>query len=354
MGGLCQVGLHIQHISRHLCHTHFQLICIERQILLCKGSPDERHDLCACADIVGAECISARAIRNTGFHSPQNCVSVIGCRNIHKRICSVRCGLVIRTPQERYDLRTGAGSIRLKRCSRCAGGNSVFHGPQNCLLIIAAFFYVRKRCRMRLRRGASGCAPEERHSLRTAASTIRIKRRCGCTCRNTVLYRPFHSLCIVAVCIHINERILIPILAGRLCRSDCRSMRSIADFLKGGLNRMVCRHIFKGIRADRADIIAIDQNRGNLIAAVRSNCKCLAFSLLDSDSSNRRDAAVATSGCCDLVGFLLIAAIDNTERCRNRMVCSYIFKRMHIATMHSSSKTLPIALAYPYFSVRKP
>ena len=81
---------------------------------ICLGcARQERYAVCSRADGAGCKRCIARAIGNTVLNCPCNCLSVVRvCRNIAKCTQLLRLGRTCRTPQEGYNLRSGAGSVR--------------------------------------------------------------------------------------------------------------------------------------------------------------------------------------------------------------------------------------------------
>lgn len=169
----------------------------------------ECHDLCARAGILRAEFRRAHTVRNAVLHGPQNGAAVIrASAHVGKRIARAgRRGLALVAPEERDDLRTGAGIVRAKLCRAHTIRDAVLDSPQNGLVIVLPSLDVGKWVGTARRLRLPGRAPQECHDLRTCATLLGTERRGRGAVRNAAADRPV-------------DRIMRPVSAHRHVRED--------------------------------------------------------------------------------------------------------------------------------------
>ena len=115
------------------------IVCIGRYIGESRATADrrtacrtvqERCALCSRADGAGCKRCIARALGNAILNRPRNCLGVVCiCRNIREAAQRLRLRRTCRTPQEGYDLRSGAGSVRSKQRVAHTSGNALVLPP---------------------------------------------------------------------------------------------------------------------------------------------------------------------------------------------------------------------------------
>ena len=102
---------------------------------------------------------------------------------------SYRLLILICAEQERDDLRSGAGGVRVKSAAAYAGRDAVFHRPCNCLCIVSVRRNIHKRAHaLGLRRTCR--APQEGDRLRSGARCIRAEQVVSGTAGNAVFHCP--------------------------------------------------------------------------------------------------------------------------------------------------------------------
>ena len=97
--------------------------------------------------------------------------------------------VLICAEQERDDLRSGAGGVRVKSAAAYAGRDAVFHRPCNCLCIVSVRRNIHKRAHaLGFRRTCR--APQEGDRLRSGARCIRAEQVVSGTAGNAVFHCP--------------------------------------------------------------------------------------------------------------------------------------------------------------------
>ena len=147
----------------------------DRPYLLCVGSPKEGHDLRTDAVIIRAEQTTANAGRHTVSRRPGDRVGIIAVgRNVAELRLAVRLGAQ-RAGEERHRLRSRAGGVG-RECSLAgAGGDAVLNVPRDRLGVLAACRHIGHAGDAALRRGRACGAPQERDDLRAGAGLVRSK-----------------------------------------------------------------------------------------------------------------------------------------------------------------------------------
>ena len=93
--------------------------------------------MCSRADGAGCKRCIARALGNAVLNRPRNCLGVVCiCRNIREAAQRLRFRRTRRTPQEGYNLRSGAGSVRSEQRVAHAAGNTLLRRPEDCVIVI--------------------------------------------------------------------------------------------------------------------------------------------------------------------------------------------------------------------------
>ena len=106
------------------------LFCDCLFVLIC--AEQERDDLRSGAGGVRVKSAAAYAGRDAVFHRPCNCLCIVSVRrNIHKRAHALGFRRTCRAPQEGDRLRSGARCIRAEQVVSGTAGNAVFHCPGN-------------------------------------------------------------------------------------------------------------------------------------------------------------------------------------------------------------------------------
>lgn len=128
---------------------------------LVECSIEEGHSLSTGAGFIGAEGGFAGAVGDTLFHCPQNCGVVIrvGLDVREAMVCVGGLRFALCPPQESDDFSSGAILLRAEGCGRGAVGDAVFHRPQNCLVEIIRIFDISEGTGRCLRRGLTSCSP---------------------------------------------------------------------------------------------------------------------------------------------------------------------------------------------------
>ena len=106
-------------------------------------SPQEGYDLCSGASGIRRECGCGGSGSNAFIHSPAYCIIVIRrIRHIGKHhISTLNFGRTGAAPQERADLGSGAGGIGTEGSCSSAGSNSFRNGPQHSVIVAGAFVF---------------------------------------------------------------------------------------------------------------------------------------------------------------------------------------------------------------------
>ena len=264
------------------------------------AAPEEGHDLRSGAIRVGAECRAGGSLGDVLLDRPQDCACIVGGGlHISKGIGCTRCRGLLRTPQERDDLGTGAGHVGAERGVAGAHGDAVFYRPQHSVVIVAAHGNVGKRHGARSRRRASGGTPQEGHGLRAGADTVRVEAICADTGGDAVLHCPIHGVLIIAAGGNIHKHAGLGVAVG---------------LHKDDLDGMGSSDILKGVGLHRADALAVDLDVGDSIALIRGDGEGLISALTDADIAGGRNGAASPGSCLDGVVAVIAACGGNRFR----------------------------------------
>ena len=107
-------------------------------------SVQESDDLSARARVGRAEVFGVRAEGDALFDRPEHrCEEVVVRLDVLEGVGrTLRLRLVVRTPQERDDLTSGADVVRRERVLARSGGDSLFNSPKNRFVEIIIIGYI--------------------------------------------------------------------------------------------------------------------------------------------------------------------------------------------------------------------
>ena len=254
------------------------------------AAPEEGHDLRSGAIRVGAELHCRCTLGDTAFHHPQNRVKIVSTGlDIREWVAAARDRRFFRAPEETHDLRSRAGVVGAERGVARALGDAILYRPQHSIVIIAAHGDVGKRHGAGFGVGTASGTPEEGHGLRAGADAVRIEAARACAGGDAVFYRPQHRVVVVAARRKVDKFV-------RPCKAD--------------LDGMVSADILKGVGLHCADALAVDLDVGDSIALIRSDGEGLVSALADTDIAGGRNGAASPGGCLD--GVVAIAAAAAT------------------------------------------
>ena len=126
----------------------------------------EGHDLRTGAVVVGAEGSGGSTGSNTVLHGPQDRIGVVGVSgHIREGIHGAGNRELLRAPQEGDDLGAGTGHVRAECGIRGANRDTLLHGPQHGVVVVAASLHIGKGHGAGLGSGRTGGAPQEGYGL---------------------------------------------------------------------------------------------------------------------------------------------------------------------------------------------
>ena len=186
------------------------------------------------------------------------------------------------SPDEGYNLRTGAVVIRAEHGVTRALGDVISDCPQHRIVVVAACGNISKGHCVRLGCGTSRCPLKEGDRLRAGAVAIRGEMGSICAGCNAVAHSPEDGFLIVAALRNVFEH------AG-FWRFVC--------FHKDSLDGVTALDVLKGIGFYRADAPAVYPAIRNSIPLIRSYGEGLILAQPDADIAIRRDRAVRAGSC---------------------------------------------------------
>ena len=135
----------------------------------------ERYNLSTRACGIRTECTVVHTGGDAICKRPVNSLGIVGgAADIHEAAVA-SCGLTVRSPEEGHNLRARNSRIGAEGGSTGAGSDAVLDGPQDCVIVVIARVNVRERILVQHRSRASSRSPQERHNLRTGAGYIRAE-----------------------------------------------------------------------------------------------------------------------------------------------------------------------------------
>ena len=135
----------------------------------------ERYNLSTRACGSRTECTVVHTGGDAICKRPVNSLGIVGvAADIHEAAVA-SCGLTVRSPEESHNLRARNSRIGAEGGSTGAGSDAVLNRPKDCVIVIVSRTDVRERILVQHRCRASSRSPQERHNLRTGAGCIRAE-----------------------------------------------------------------------------------------------------------------------------------------------------------------------------------
>ena len=167
----------------------------------------ERHDLTAVAGVLGGELGLAGAGGDAVLHRPEHSLIVEAlAADVGEIVCVTGgSGLALSSPQEGDDLSTGTLGVWLEGGLGGTGGDAVLHSPEHGLVVVALFPNVGEGMLCGGGLGASGSTPQEGYNLPTGAVTLGSEGGLGGTGGNAVIQCPEHGSVIELALLYIHK-----------------------------------------------------------------------------------------------------------------------------------------------------
>ena len=160
----------------------------------------ERYNLSTRARGIRIKCTVVHTGGDAIYKRPVNSLGIVGvAADIHEAAVA-SCGLTVRSPEEGHNLRARNSRIGAEGGSTGAGSDAVLDGPQDCVIVVIARVNVRERILVQHRCRASSRSPQERHNLRTGAGYIRAEGITAGAAGDTLVDSPLHSIVVMLMC----------------------------------------------------------------------------------------------------------------------------------------------------------
>lgn len=157
----------------------------------------ERYNLSTRARGIRVKCTVIHTGGDAICKRPVNSLGIVGvAADIHEAAVA-SCGLTVRSPEEGHDLRACDGRVGAEGLGARAVGDAVLDGPQDCVIVVIARVNVRERILVQHRCRASSRSPQERHNLRTGAGYIRAEGITAGAAGDTLVDSPLHSIVVM-------------------------------------------------------------------------------------------------------------------------------------------------------------
>ena len=118
-------------------HVYVSEIAVARSGICPGCARQDRYAMCARAGLIRAEGGIGRTVCDAVLNCPCNCLGVVCiCRNIREAAQRLRFRRTRRAPQEGYNLRSGAGSVRANSVSLIPPVMPLLRRPEDCVIII--------------------------------------------------------------------------------------------------------------------------------------------------------------------------------------------------------------------------
>lgn len=189
----------------------------------------ERYNLSTRARGIRVKCTVIHTGGDAICKRPVNSLGIVGvAADIHEAAVA-SCGLTVRSPEEGHDLRACDGRVGAEGLGARAVGDAVLDGPQDCVIVVIARVNVRERILVQHRCRASSRSPQERHNLRTGAGYIRAEGITAGAAGDTLVDSPLHSIVVMLMCDKVTPQYdRQPPL---LFRTKGHSIRRVHDFM---------------------------------------------------------------------------------------------------------------------------
>ena len=169
----------------------------------------ERYNLSTRARGIRTECTVVHTGGDAIYKRPVNSLGIVGvAADIHEAAVA-SCGLTVRSPEEGHNLRARNSRIGAEGGSTGAGSDAVLDGPQDCVIVVIARVNVRERILVQHRCRASSRSPQERHNLRTGAGYIRAEGITAGAAGDTLVDSPLHSIVVIVAEGNIGKRQIV-------------------------------------------------------------------------------------------------------------------------------------------------